>query len=139
MPWLKILILAIFFCASGVYARESPGLQEKAATYDTIDAEKAKNLLAQKSEKPAVIDVRTPEEFKKGHLRGARNINFFGPRFEDDILKLPRDMPILLYCQSGRRSEAAADMLAREGFNKVMSLKGGISAWKKVSGDIVQE
>lgn len=139
MRCLKSLILLIFLFAPCVHARDAAPLPENAAIFETLEAREIMDLLASGKLDPVIIDVRTPAEYSQGHIKGARNINFFGPRFEDDIMKLPNNKAILLYCQSGRRSEAAAEILAKAGFSKVINLENGISAWKKASGKMVKE
>ena len=77
-----------------------------------------------------VLDVRTAEEFKEGHLANAQNIDVKQSGFlEKSKTSLPKGKTIAVYCRSGRRSADAASQLAAEGF-KVVNLKGGIMAWK---------
>lgn len=77
-----------------------------------------------------VVDVRTPGEFREGHLDGARNVNLFGTRFEDEVASLPRDKPVLVYCRSGRRSAEVADILKKEG-HQVLHMHEGVAGWQK--------
>ena len=73
-----------------------------------------------------VLDVRTAEEFKEGHLEGAVNIDYKqGDFVEQAVARLPKDRTIALYCRSGRRSAGAAELLAKEGY-RVANMKGGI-------------
>jgi phage shock protein E len=74
-----------------------------------------------------VVDVRTPQEFETGHVPGAINIphDQMAARAAEVGAK---DKPVLLYCQSGRRSRLAAAELARQGFTAVYDF-GPISAW----------
>ncbi|HLV38606.1 rhodanese-like domain-containing protein [Xanthomarina sp.] len=81
-------------------------------------------------EEVQLIDVRTPEEFKEGHIKDAQNINFYSDTFDEDILKLDKSKPVILYCKSGRRSAACSEKLVQAGFVKVYDLKGGITQWK---------
>ena len=77
-----------------------------------------------------VLDVRTADEFKEGHLEGALNINQAQSDFNEKAREvLTTDKTIAVYCRSGRRSANAAEKLAAEGY-KVVNLKGGILAWK---------
>lgn len=78
---------------------------------------------------PAVIDVRTPEEFAEGHLEGAVLIDVNDPDFEARIAELDRDQPYVLYCRSGNRSAAARQVMADLGFVDVADVDGGITAW----------
>ena len=78
-----------------------------------------------------VLDVRTAEEFKEGHIAGALNIDQAQSDFMDRAKEaLPADKTIAVYCRSGRRSASAAGRLAAEGY-KAVNLKGGILAWKE--------
>ena len=78
-----------------------------------------------------VLDVRTADEFKDGHLEGAVNIDFKqGDFVEQAMERLPKDRTIAVYCRSGRRSAGAAQLLAKEGY-RVVNMKGGIIAWKE--------
>ena len=90
---------------------------------------------------PTIIDVREPFEFDAGHLPGAVNI----PRgvLEFEIEAHPavacathpaladRARPLLVYCRSGGRSALAAEVLGRLGFTDVVSMAGGIVAWRE--------
>lgn len=74
-----------------------------------------------------IVDVRTPAETRAGVLPGARLI----PMDELDERKgeIPRDGQVLVYCAMGGRSAAACDALAREGWDGLMNLTGGVGAW----------
>lgn len=78
-----------------------------------------------------VIDVRTLKEYKTGVITGAKNINFFSDTFSKDILRLDKNVPVVVYCKSGGRSAKAAKKFVEVGFSKIYDLKGGISQWKK--------
>lgn len=77
-----------------------------------------------------LIDVRTPEEFAKGHLKNARNININDGSFATEIARLEKDKPVFVYCLGGGRSANAAEKMQRLGFNTIYDLKGGILAWE---------
>jgi rhodanese-related sulfurtransferase len=85
-----------------------------------------------------VLDVRTPEEFSSGYIRGAKNINFLSANFRNEISKLDKNKPYLIYCASGGRSAAACKIMTDLGFKEVYNLKGGINAWKK-AGKMVKK
>ena len=74
---------------------------------------------------PVVIDVRTPVEFAKGHLEGARNIPL--QEFPARSQEIPAEGPVVIHCQSGYRSSVAASLVGpREG---LLELQGGYLAW----------
>lgn len=83
-----------------------------------------------------IIDVRTPDEYASGHIKGAVNIDYLDDAFETHIAKLDPAKSYLLYCHSGHRSSEAKSVMMEKGFKQVNDIKGGILAWK---GEIVQE
>lgn len=77
-----------------------------------------------------VVDVRTPEEFSKGHLMNAKNYDWNGDEFEKQIEPLDKSKPVFVYCLSGGRSARAATKMRSEGFKTVYELQGGIMKWR---------
>ncbi len=77
-----------------------------------------------------LVDVRTPKEFKEGYIDNAQNIDFFSSTFNEDIKKLNKKQPVLIYCRSGGRSAKFAKKLIEAGFVKVYDLDGGMIKWK---------
>ena len=76
-----------------------------------------------------VLDVRTADEFRDGHIEGAVNIDVKESDFlEKAKAMLPSGKTIAVYCRSGRRSANACNQLSAEGY-KTFNLKGGIIAW----------
>lgn len=76
-----------------------------------------------------VLDVRTADEFSKGHIDNAINIDFYSPSFVDDVTKtIDKNKKIALYCRSGRRSASAAEKLSPLGYN-IVNLSGGYLDW----------
>lgn len=80
------------------------------------------------------LDVRTPEEFAAGHIRGAVNIDVEGPNFDAAIATLDPATTYAIYCRSGRRSAIAAEKMKAAGFNTICTLDGGIQTW---TGELV--
>ena len=80
--------------------------------------------------KVQLVDVRTPNEFKSGHIKNAVNIDFFNQaQFKNSIGKFDKNQPIYLYCRSGNRSKSAASLLSKMGFEQIYDLKGGYLNW----------
>lgn len=79
-----------------------------------------------------LVDVRTPEEYAAGHLVGAVNINFEAADFTEQIKKLNKTAPVMVYCFSGGRSAEAAKILQREGYT-VYDMKDGYRKWTAVN------
>ena len=79
-----------------------------------------------------LIDVRTPEEFSKGHIKNAKNIDFLEPgTFTEKFQKLKKDRPLYIYCRSGNRSGQASKKLEQMGFQEIYDLDGGYLNWQK--------
>lgn len=108
--------------------------EERMGIYQKITPEEAKEMMAE--EDVIILDVRTAEEFAEVHIEGALLI----PDTELAALapeKLPnKDQTILVYCRSGRRSEASARALVNMGYTEVYDF-GGIVDWpyETVSGN----
>jgi len=85
-----------------------------------------------------LVDVRTPEEFKSGHLEGALNYNIHGAEYQQQIAQLDKNKPVLVYCGVGGRSATACAQLDKAGFGQVYDLAGGIAAWKKAGKKVVE-
>lgn len=77
-----------------------------------------------------IIDVRTPDEFSKGHLANANNYDWNGNEFEKQIALLDKSKPVFVYCLSGGRSSSAANKMRSDGFKIVYELDGGIMKWR---------
>jgi hydroxyacylglutathione hydrolase len=74
-----------------------------------------------------VIDVRSPEEWRRGHLPGAIHIPL--ALLPDRIGDLDASAPIVLQCQGGGRSSIATSLLKSQGLTDVSNLAGGYDAW----------
>lgn len=91
-----------------------------------LNAEAFKAAMA-KPDKPIVIDVREPGEYKGGYIAGATNIPL--SQITGRLSEIPKDRPVLLYCRSGMRSKSAAKLLLKHGYPELAHLQGGIGAW----------
>ena len=76
-----------------------------------------------------IIDVRTQSEFIHGHIPNAINLDFYNYNFVEEINKLSKIEPILIYCRSGNRSQKTGIIMDSLGFNRVYDLKGGYLVW----------
>ncbi|MCX7788404.1 MAG: rhodanese-like domain-containing protein [Spirochaetes bacterium] len=85
-------------------------------------------LVEKKVEPFILVDVRTPEEYRSGHIPGAINIPV------DTIGSKPpspqKDALIILYCRSGNRSSSAKKILEQLGYTRVVNF-GAVSKWPK--------
>ena len=76
-----------------------------------------------------VIDVRSPGEWKKGHVPGAQHI--FVPELAKRMADLDRNKPTAVYCGSGYRASIATSILKPQGFTNLWNVPGSWEAWKK--------
>ena len=77
-----------------------------------------------------ILDVRTADEYKSGHIKYSLQANWMNKaEFKDRTASLDKSKPVYIYCLSGGRSGAAADELRMQGY-EVINLEGGINAWK---------
>jgi rhodanese-related sulfurtransferase len=77
-----------------------------------------------------ILDVRTIEEFRLGHIPAARNIDVLqAEAFKQFISTLPKNKTYLLYCRSGKRSATALSIMQENGFADVKHLQKGYSGW----------
>lgn len=100
--------------------------QPAKGTIATLTVDEFAKVVKQK--KVRLVDVRTPSEYAEEHLVGAENIDVKAADFAEKIK--PLKGKVAVYCRSGKRSLAAANLLAAQGCT-VYNLDGGIVAWKK--------
>ena len=110
---------------------------EKAAnkTVKNVDAAAAKKIIdeaaAKKDTGVKVLDIRTPDEFKDGHLAGAVNVDFLSKDFAEKVAALDKDTTWVLHCASGGRSKKSLGTFQKLGFKSIVHLDGGFNAWHK--------
>jgi len=76
-----------------------------------------------------VLDIRTPEEFDEAHLADAIDVDFYASDFADQLDKLDKDVPYVMYCRTGNRSSDAVQTMKDLGFVEVYEIDGGIVNW----------
>jgi thioredoxin len=120
----SIALVAILFnsCSNGQTQNTKTNLSA------TEFSEKIKELPT-----ASIIDVRTPDEFSKGHLINALNYDWNGNEFEKQIAPLDKSKPVFVYCLSGGRSSSAASKMRSDGFKTVYELDGGIMKWRSAN------
>lgn len=95
----------------------------------TIEANTLWNAITNgQAERPLVIDVREPREFKQGHIPDSHSVPLAA--ILADKPDLPIEQQIILVCRSGRRSRRAAFALNRNGYKNLAVLDGGMVAWE---------
>lgn len=76
-----------------------------------------------------VLDVRTPQEFAAGHLKGALNIDIYQQDFYSRIDKLNKKSTYVVYCRTHNRSTATVNYMKQNGFVLVYQMMDGFPGW----------
>jgi rhodanese-related sulfurtransferase len=92
------------------------------ADFEMIKPQNAINLIKNDTN-ITLLDVRTLDEYKQGHIKNALLIPL--DTLESNLDKLPKNKKILIYCRSGNRSIEASRILKKHGFRPI-DIKGGI-------------
>jgi rhodanese-related sulfurtransferase len=86
-----------------------------------------------------VVDVRTRPEFEAGHVIDARHVPQEQLAQAGESLKRFKDRILITCCDTGTKSAAAARALQGQGFGKVVTLRGGLQAWRGENLPLVKE
>lgn len=110
--------------------------QNKAA-FRSVDVKEFKEVI--KDTSVIVVDVRTAEEFREGHIVGTDfNIDILQNDFSSKAAELlPKGSSLAIYCRSGNRSKTAADKLSEAGY-KVVELAVGYRGWTTAGEETVK-
>lgn len=100
-----------------IFGKPSPSLDAAALS------EKLKN-----GKHPFVLDVRQPEEYRAGHIAGAKLISLGD--LTHKMASLPKNREIVCVCASGNRSSSATRILVNAGYN-AFNMKGGMVSWRR--------
>lgn len=127
MEFFKENILLIGLAIGSGVALLFPLLNRSVAGSTLLTVTEAVMLMSRKQ--VVVVDVREPDDFKQGHLQGARNIPLSQLATRIAELEKFKDKPVLLVCERGNRTRAAVKVLREKQFSALHQLKGGMQAW----------
>jgi rhodanese-related sulfurtransferase len=100
-----------------------------------ISAAELKALI-DKKERISLVDVRTPEEHRGGHIPGSVSIPL---NTIQNHKSLPNKGRVVLYCAGGVRSVKARKLFSERGIQEAVDLKGGINAWIGIGGKVTSK
>ena len=127
----KFLMVVMFLGAAmalvEVQAAEEPKKADEGVKH--VNAKEAQKLVAEK--RVVVLDVRTPAEFKEGHIAGATNVDFRATDFQQRIGQLDKSKTYLVHCAAGGRSTQSLPILKKQELKTIYHLDGGFNGWKK--------
>ena len=122
----EILVLAWIGLATAVIAS---AVKAKLSPVKQVEHQAAVALINKQD--AVVVDVRTQEEFAKGHIANAHHMPLAqieqGNTTEIDKHK---EKPVIVVCETGHRADKAATKLVKAGFLQVYLLRGGLSQWR---------
>lgn len=97
--------------------------------YENIDAKETEKLI-EVTNNVLVVDVRSDDEYERGHLINAINLPYDN-EFNSELIKINnyKDKTVLVYCQTGNRSEKAAKELVSNGFKNVKNATEGVGEY----------
>jgi rhodanese-related sulfurtransferase len=128
---MKQLLLSLVAVLSSVL------LTTAADAPQNVTPDQAEKLLKEKKD-IVVLDVRTPEEFKEGHIAGAKNVDFQSEDFKKQVAALDKSKTYLLHCASGGRSSRALKVLEADKFEHVYHLNDGFAGWKQAGKPVAK-
>ncbi len=131
--YVALLVLFASLTAPFVSAADPAPTTPSVATTapKNISVEDADKLL-KADPKVVVIDVRTADEYKAGHIPGAKNIDFFSDDFAKQLGALDKDKTYLVHCAAGGRSGKACKLIEEQQLlPSVLHLNEGFKAWEK--------
>jgi len=122
--------LYLAYSQGWVYFGDTEGIRH-------LGAKEAAERLSQPP-KPMLVDVRTPEEYRAGHLPDALLLPVDRLRELAPTALPDRNAPLLVYCATGNRSNTAVHELKRMGYTNLINMLGGITAWGRAGYPVVQ-
>lgn len=97
--------------------------------FQEVNPREAERMIHKQDGELVILDVRTPEEYREGHLEDSLNIDIYAEDFREQIDELERGKTYLVYCRSGARSARAAGIMDEMGFEDVYNMTGGFLGW----------
>lgn len=133
-------IVMISSCAQQVKKQEVMGPGEKYFSVDILPPRDAFELIQKNKGNSnfVILDIRTPEEFRDGHIADAINVDFRSENFGREIDRLDRNRTYFVYCRTGNRSYDALNLMGPIGFRSIVRLAGDINGWKSAGLPIVK-
>lgn len=120
----NLLVLGLVIISGAMLVLGTLRKGQTAAAVSTQDAVRLVN-----HERGIFIDVRPADKFSEGTIAQARNLPL--AELEDKAASLPGERPIIVVCDTGQQSGAAAGKLRKLGYEQAVSLKGGLRSWSQ--------
>lgn len=136
VPFVKMEISGVFRFSLGAAQGFLTVIDYQQANYREISSKDAAELI--RNIAPLVLDVRTPGEYRRGHLKDSVLIPLQQLQARLPEIAGNRDQDVLIYCATGNRSTVAAKILIDSGFKRIYNLRQGIAGWEMEKYPVVQ-
>jgi phage shock protein E len=137
-PLVSAALLSMALSVGSAQEQKAPPIKPGAALPAAPEATVVKDVTPDQAEKllkerkdVVVLDVRTADEFKEGHIDGAKNVDAMGDSFRDQLAGLDRDKTYVLHCASGGRSTRVLKDMKALDFKSVYHMNGGMRGWQE--------
>lgn len=135
-PYFKMEKTGVFPMTLGPSRGFIAVVDYRQANYREINSKDAVELI--RNVAPLVLDVRTPDEYSRGHLKEAVLIPLQQLQVRWREIADHTNQDVLIYCATGNRSTVAAKILIDNGFKRIFNLRQGISGWEREKYPVVQ-
>lgn len=122
-----VLIVALTGCRSATMSKTDSGVADVPSPVRDVSPVEAQAATSKPYSQ--FVDVRTPDEYGGGHAARSRNIPL--DTLQANLDTLEKNEPVYVICETGGRSQKAAQLIAAAGFNNVLNVAGGTVAWRQ--------
>jgi rhodanese-related sulfurtransferase len=135
-PYFKMKTKGVYAYTLGESAGKISVVPYTGRNYRKVNAKEAAAMI--ETFDPVILDVRTPREYKRGHLKNAILLPVQKLQKRVNKLSKYKDRRVLIYCATGNRSTVASKILIDKGFKRIFNLGGGIAGWGRERYPIVK-
>jgi rhodanese-related sulfurtransferase len=135
--FILVVIPVVLICLGFVLTSQS---ESDSKHFTAASAKQAANLIDKHNgdSEFVILDIRTPGEFKSGHLAESVLIDFYSQTFAENLSRLDKEKTYLIYCRSGNRSSKSLEIFKKLKFQKVYHMESGIRAWQSEGFSVVK-
>ena len=130
MRLLLVLVISSVFLFSCSDKVQDENAQQAKTKTEQLDAAAFRSAVVDQSKDIIILDVRTPDEYAEGAIPNAINMDFLNTNFVNELKSLDKSKEVYVYCAAGGRSAKAARIMEDMGFERILELKGGLSAYQ---------
>jgi len=134
-PYFKMQRTGTFAFSLGTSGGDITVVEYSRPNYEAVSAVQAAELI--RNIQPFILDVRTPQEYREGHLENAALIPVQELQGRLAELAKFKNENILIYCATGNRSTVASKILIDSGFKRIFNMRHGIQEWKSRQQPVV--